>query len=896
MYRLLFPALFLFSLQANAQFKTQPIGQPLSFAEMQRQFIQWKSTRTISLERGWKPYKRWEYDQLYHTTPNGEPVNANYYLEQVLRATEAKNAAQQNRAQQTGTWFSEGPHDLPPSPDPTMQHGLGRINCMAFHPTNPSTYWVGVAQGGVWKTEDNGNSWVPLTDNLPITRVSDIAVDPNNADIMYISLCDFEYIDVSLTLDYRKRNTHYGLGLYKTTDGGVNWQPTGLAFTLQGGDATLIRKILIHPTNTNQLVAAGTSGMYTSNNGGTNWTQVLDSLFWDLVQDPVTPNTLYASTGFLYASQQGYASVMKSTDFGQTWTLLNTGIPTTNQVERIKLAIAPSNPNIIYAITTDLSSGLYGIYKSTNAGVNWNLQFNSLNLLDWDEGLSIGGQGTYDLVFMVNPTNPNAVYAGGVNLWGSTDGAVSFDPISYWVGYYGPSIHADQHMLTYQPSTGRYFICNDGGIYHSAGLLSENWGNILSGSFWPTVWTNISDGLTVTSFYRISSSRVNDGRIMAGAQDNSTHFFNGTSWTTVIGGDGMDNVIDPGDPSTYIGMWQYGGMAKTIDGGLNFNYFAPTGETGEWTTPIIADYITGDLYAGYANVHVSSDFGDNWTPISNFQPEPTNFYYPEICAMAVSASNSQVLMAARRPRYEYGFYSTLYRTANGGASWQNITTGLPDSLYFTAVDISHDNPNIAWVSCAGFSPGNKVFKTSNGGTSWQNISSNLPDLPVNVIKQIPGSAVHGLLAGTDVGLYYTDDTSSGWIPWSNGLPNVIVTDIEPNMAEGKIYISTFGRGVWSTGTSDLLSVNTTVQENQDFEIFPVPATTNENVTVSYSHPLSGEVEINWYDVNGKLVNQYAFMKSGSLFSQVVPVTVAAGSYVIKISGPGFEAERKIVIE
>jgi photosystem II stability/assembly factor-like uncharacterized protein len=281
---------------------------------------------------------------------------------------------------------------------------------MAFHPTDPQTFFVGVAQGGVWKTTNAGISWTPLTDELPILRVSDIAIDANDPNIMYISLCDYAYIGVGLDLDDRKRHTHYGLGVFKTTDGGQTWAPTGLSFSQEDFDASLIRKVLINSENPNNLLACGVSGMYKSMDAGDTWEQILDSLFWDLVQDPADNQTLYAATGWLNAANVGSASIMKSTDFGNSWSVLPTEIPEQNAVQRIKIAIAPGNTNIIYAAAVDVVGGLHGIYKSLDAGNSWTSNVPSpSNPLDAFEGDGAGGQGTYDLTFHVDQFNPNKV-------------------------------------------------------------------------------------------------------------------------------------------------------------------------------------------------------------------------------------------------------------------------------------------------------------------------------------------------------------------------------------------------------------------------------------------------------------------------------------------------------
>ncbi len=268
------------------QFIQHKSGTEQTFKEVQRQFNEWSKKTDLKNTPHWKYFKRWENDMSLHTDKTGEIADPSLYINEAVRVASEKNRSAGSTFS-AASWSPLGPFVLPGNLTGYMENGIGRINCIAFHPTLPSTYFAGVAQGGLWKTTNDGASWTPLTDALPITRISDITIDPNNTDVMYISVCDFEYIDVALDIDGRKRNTHYGLGVYKTTDGGLSWNPTGLSFQLTDGDASLIRKVLVNPSNSSQLVACGVNGMYTSANAGTSWTQVMDSLFWDLVQDPV---------------------------------------------------------------------------------------------------------------------------------------------------------------------------------------------------------------------------------------------------------------------------------------------------------------------------------------------------------------------------------------------------------------------------------------------------------------------------------------------------------------------------------------------------------------------------------------------------------------------------------
>jgi photosystem II stability/assembly factor-like uncharacterized protein len=880
-----------FGLNASAQkfLKSKP-GRALSFKEMQLQFNDWKQHTDLKTAKHWKFFKRWEMDMQLHTNGKGEPGDAATYIKALTEVAQQKQQSP-NNSFSSAAWYPVGPSVIPVNETGYMENGIGRINCIAFHPSNANTYFVGVAQGGVWKTVNNGGTWTPLTDNLPITRVSDICMDPNNANTMYISLCDFEYIGFGLFLNGRKRNTHYGLGVYKTTDGGSTWNPTGLSFLLTNGDASLIRKVLVNPANSNELVACGVSGMYRSTNAGASWTKTVDSLFWDLVMDPVSPNILYAATGWVANANDGGCGIYKSTNFGATWTLLsNTGIPETGTVQRIKLGVAPSDHNYVYAIAVDNSSGLHGIYKSTNAGSTWNFIDPGVNILEWDDGSSNGGQGTYDLGFLISATDRNKLYVGGVNVWGSSDGGNTWNPASHWTLEYGPTLHGDIHFIERQPLTGNIFVCSDGGVYRTTNIITQTWSAANSGTPWPTQWTNIGNGMAVTSFYRISSTKNSAGHLIGGAQDNASFYYDGSIWSTIIGGDGMDNYLDPLDNDFLIGSSQYGNFNYSDDGGQTTNWMDPNVnfENAEWTTPIIADYNNpGRLYAGFTNVVKSTNNGMSWTAISNF---PVGNYDNEISALAVSNSNAQVIYAAKRVRYEYNERAKLYKTTNGGGNWTNVTPGLPDSLYYTSVEISASDANTVYVTMAGFSAGNKVYRTTNGGTSWQNISYNLPNIPVNVIKYIPGMP-GAVMIGTDVGVYILYSSATSWTLASTGLPNTIVSDIEFNVPLNKVYVSTFGRGIWASDLSGITQVNSLAENNSShIELFP--GLNNGSFTIRLSDA-SEKLNLEIINIEGRIVSSSTLAGQTEYHQELA---LPAGMYFARVTGSKISGVKSFVVQ
>jgi len=465
--------------------------------------------------------------------------------------------------------------------------------------------------------------------------------------------------------------------------------------------------------------------------------------------------------------------IYRSTDYGNSWS----AVMTVSGGKRTEIAVTADNSSVVYALVSNSSSGLKGIYKSTNGGTSFSQVFSSstANLLDWScDGSGSGGQAWYDLCIASDPNDENNVFVGGVNTWASTDGGTTWNISNHWYGGCGvPAAHADKHYLKYQNNSSTLFETNDGGLYKTADGGST--------------WNNLGSGLVVSQMYRLGVAQTVNNEVIAGLQDNGTKAFISGAWDDVIGGDGMDCLIDWSDETTQYGELYYGDIQRTknhwttstsISGGISGN--------AAWVTPYIIDKNDHNvLYVGYQDVWKSLNQGDSWTRISSW-------YGNTLRSLAI-ANNSDYIYAATS--------SKIYRTTDGGGSWANITSTLPissSSISFIAID--KDDPNTAWVSFSGFNS-DGVYETTNGGTSWSNISTGLPQLPVNCVIQDTSAPDNILYAGTDVGVYVKDG-SNIWAAFSDSLPNVVVSELEiyydSNPVDSRIRAATFGRGMWES--------------------------------------------------------------------------------------------------
>jgi PKD repeat protein/photosystem II stability/assembly factor-like uncharacterized protein len=739
-----------FVLRLNAQDWVEGMQDPsVNFYEVQRDFEEFWSGKEIEKGKGYKQFRRWEHFTQERVYPTGERPSPSLWHE----------AVQQTRQMSTG--FSELGDWKPMGPyNGNAIDGIGRLNCIAFDPNNPNTLYVGSPSGGFWISNDAGMTWATTSDELTNLGVSAIVVDPSNSNHIYIATGD------------RDAGDAYSHGVMESMDAGQTWQSrnNGLGHNVQ--NAPRSTGLYINPNIPSELVLTTRSGIFKTYDGGLNWSNVQGGAFQALEQKSGNPNVLFATTT---PSSRMYMS----TDAGDTWTMLNpatSGLPT--NARRMEMAVTPADTNYIYAIASGSDNGLLGVYRSTDGGLNWTLRSSSPNLLGWSStGGDSGGQGWYDLAIAVAPDNRNEVYTGGVNIWKSNNGGSSWNLNAHWFGGGGaPYVHADIHALEFQPSTNTLYSCSDGGLN-----ITNNGGNS---------WPERQNGMNITQYYKISTSDADSVQILGGAQDNGTHRRNlNRFWNRVNGGDGMDNAIDHSNPLVMYVSSQYGNFLKSTNGGGNFfasfdqNNTLPMGN-GAWVTPIELDpNNSSTVYIGYGALYKSTNQGVTFSNVSGNLASGTN----NIELIYVPKANSNHVYV--------GINASLRKSVNGGQTFSLIPT--PGTGTLTSVAVDDQDENHFWITRSGYTMGQKVFETTDGGISWLNISDNLPNLPVNCILY-NDTAMDGIYVGTDVGVYYRDKTLSQWLPFMNGLPNVIVRDLEYQPLSDKIRAGTYGRGAWES--------------------------------------------------------------------------------------------------
>ncbi len=668
----------------------------------------------------------------------------------------------------------------------------GRVRAVVIDPRNSNVIYLGAAMGGVWKSTNGGDSWVALTDKEPSLAIGSLALDPQNPDIIYAGTGE-----PTLGLD-----NYYGAGILKSTDGGQSWRLLGE--NVFGGAG--VSKIVIDPTNSNVLyaalartgVAGATSpprGVFKSTDGGQSWQALISCSDCDGVSDLLlnaqTPTTLYA--GFYDFG------IVRSTDGGQNWQLLGNGLPDPQQffVQRTLLSMSNSNPNIIFAslhvVVTDQYDGAV-LFKTTDGGQSW-------TQIPTDNFNFCGSQCWYSHTLAVHPTNPNTVLLGGMaDYIGETPADFRIQRVVVRTDNNGQNwtdltpntapnktLHPDMHAITFDPNDPQtIWVGNDGGVFRST-----------DGG---ATWTSRNTNLATLQFTGFAVDGRNEQIIQGGMQDNNKAFTTdgGTNraWIATDAGDGGFALIDPFAANIWYGT-RFGKSFQRNDAGPNTLGHWPAKVNGInqqdgalFYMPIAADPSTaGVFYLGTYRLYRTTDRGESWTPISAALGGARGF----LSAITVAPADPKTIYAGTAD-------GNIQISRDRGGSWTNTTKAPLPGRFVSRIAVHPTQATTAYVVYNGFNthtpnaPGH-IFKTGDGGTTWQDISTNLPDVPLLSIvldRQQPST----IYVGSDTGVFQSTDEGRSWIPFNNGLPNVAVVELAMNSSGSTLFAATHGRSVF----------------------------------------------------------------------------------------------------
>ena len=702
----------------------------------------------------------------------------------------------------------------------------GRISDFAVNPNNTSEYYVATSSGNLWKTINNGTTWNAIGDTLPYS-LGVVMLDPNNANVVWVGSGENNH----------QRALGYGMGVFKSTDGGQSWAMMGLK------DSRQIGAIVIDPRNSNVVYVAaegsvwgpgGDRGLYKTTDAGKTWNQVLNisenTGANNIAFDPRNPDVLYATSEqrrrhiFTKIGGGPETAVYKSTDAGATWEKIINGLPSVD-LGGTGLAVSPVNPDIIY-LSLEAAEKSGGFFRSTNRGATWEKMSDTY------------ASGQYFNEIICDPKDVDKVYIMDTYSKATEDGGKTWKPIG------NNSRHVDDHAFWIDPSDTKHFmIGGDGGIYESF----DNGAN----------WI-FKSNLPITQFYHVSlDNSLPFYYVFGGTQDNqsmggpsrtiSEDGIINSDWIMTVGGDGFCQAIDPTDPNIIYSESQYGNIIRYDKRSGELIDVRPEPVKGEktfkwyWDTPfIISPHSHSRLYIAAEKVFRSDDRGDSWTEISGdltTQTDRNTFpvmgKYWSVDALAKDVSTSQfglIVSLVESPLKENLLYAGtddgLIQVTEDAKTWRKIDN-VSDVPKFTLVsDIlpSRFSENVVYASFNNhkrddFKP--YLFRSNDKGKSWKSISGNLPaNGAVNTIIEDPVNQ-NLLFAGTEWGVFFSIDGGDKWVQLKNGIPNIKITELAIQERENDLVVATFGRGFYILDDYSALRSISKSSLEKGAEIFPV---------------------------------------------------------------------------
>lgn len=669
------------------------------------------------------------------------------------------------------TWKAIGPRPTNSFFPNNWGRTSGRINAIAISPADPKIVLLGAATGGVWRSEDGGETFNPVSDNHVDLAVGYLAFAPSNPNIVYAGMGDVD-------------NGYLGTGVLKSTDAGKTWQRVSNSTLPAPG---MIMRLEVDPTDANRVYAAQfvrlsngsafSSGFWSSTDGGVNWRRTLIGLPRDMVLSPANPQTIYV--GIVRVDQVGNPppGIYRSTNGGDTWTAVYTPFPTSTR--DVRVAVTPTAPNNVYVYAGGTNA--QGAFEtrfatSEDGGTTWTSRAVT-NQID-------PNQFTYNNFLAVDPQNTNTIYVGSRDVYKSTNGGMTWANLNNnftLADRYQPTrsnAHPDQQSLAFLPDNpNTFFVGNDGGLYKTTDggrtFVAKN------------------QTLSLSQIVGMDVSPFDPTATLIGTQDNGTQLRLGDGWFEVSTGDGGATLFHPKNPNIFYTSYVRGSITR-FDLGLRRTFGIGSETTfGEFSSsprinfyPPLKGTSDGRLYFGSWRLFMSKNNGDTWyTP--GWAVDVTYTASDRINAIGVTDANLEVI-------YTGSGFGRVMVTQDGGESWTDITTGLPTRT-IKSITVDPKNPAVAYLTVSGYLSGH-VFKTTNYGTDWQNISGNLPDIPTNAFLLDP--LTPGVwYVGTDIGVFRSADGGQTWAVLKNGMPPVVVTALVAH-SSGLIQAATYGRGVY----------------------------------------------------------------------------------------------------
>lgn len=804
-----------------------------------------------TIEEKPEPPSDWFYAQRAY--PYGE-VNPKNLIAAIKHKKEMSNS-QLRSNDFSKPWEAVGPNNIG-----------GRITDLEMWPDDQLTILAGSASGGVFRSNDAGFTWEPIFDDASSLSIGDIDISKSNPEVIYVGTGEANCGGGSLTYD--------GLGVYKSEDRGCTWQHLGLEM------AGSIGKVAIDPTDHNTVYVAAMGrlfgnnserGVYRSNDGGNQWEQVLtvnDSTgAIDLMINPNNPNIVYAATwertrrpnNIVYGGAG--SGIYKSEDGGNTWTELTNGLPNIPGLKgRIAMAMAPQNPDHIYAAYAAATGPMSGVFESNDGGNTWN----DLPIAGIDE---VGFQWWF-LKLYVSPADEDQIFLTSFNMRKYNRDTENWDQIFI-------DAHVDHHAFYIHPQNPDFVINgNDGGIYISYDG-GESYGKV--------------DNLPNIQFY-VGEVDANDpDRLLGGTQDNGTWLKFGPSvsdWFFLFGGDGFRPTVEPGNPDIVYVAAQNGFIAR-IENLANTSILQRDGDVRyNWNTPYVIDpYQTSTIFIGASNILKSFDRGENVFETSQDLtngPYEGNRTFGTVTALDISTVSPGILYAGTDD-------GNVWNSSDGGITWNNINPPMSINRWTSSVIADPANPDKVYVVFSGYrydSNDGHIYVSSDRGQNWQDITGDLPDIPMNDIL-VDYNNPENIFVATDIGVFYTQDNGSSWQVMGTDLPNVPVTDLDLGY-DGTLIAATYGRSMFSYQLTGISSIETWADEN--VSIYPNPADT-ELIVSSNNHNSRYDYII--YSLSGQVVD------AGSThFNEALNIqNIKAGVYLLNMrSGSKINISKKIVIQ